>query len=153
MCAYVHFQKRIIVICTAPDASPTHLTATPTSRSVTLQWRPPPVLNRNGILTHYVVVLANKTWSITQNVTGEQRKRREADSEGVGEGTQSLTVEHLKPFTTYTWDVAAVSDFGAGPASDGIAFKTDQDGEWLQHYTSSKCFSEYHVTNTLIHMA
>ena len=131
---YVHFQKCIIVICTAPDASPTHLRATPTSRSVTLQWSPPPVLNRNGILTHYVVVLANKTWSITQNVTGEQRKRREADSEGVGEETQSLTVEHLKPFTNYTWEVAAVSDFGPGPASDGMAFKTDQDGEWLQRY-------------------
>ena len=81
-----------------------------------------------------MVVLANKTWSITQNVTGEQRKRREADSEGVGEETQSLTVEHLKPFTTYTWEVAAVSGFGPGPASDETAFKTDQDGEWLQNY-------------------
>ena len=124
----------IIVICAAPDASPTHLRATPTSRSVTLQWSPPPVLNRNGILTHYVVVLANTTWSITQNVTGEQRKRREADSERMREKTQSLTVELLKPFTDYTWEVAAVSDFGPGPASDRRRFKTDQDGEWLQHY-------------------
>ena len=42
----------------------------------------------------------------------EQRKRREADSEGVGEETQSLTVEHLRPFTNYTWEVAAVSGLG-----------------------------------------
>ena len=113
---------------TAPDASPSHLRATPTSRSVTLQWRPPPVLNRNGILTHYVVVLANRTWSITQNVTGEQRKRREADNEGVREETQPLTFEHLKPFTNYTWEVAAVSDIGPGPASDRRRFETNQDG-------------------------
>ena len=139
----------IIVICAAPDASPTNLTANATSRSVTLQWRPPPVLNRNGILTHYVVVLANRTWNISQNVTGQQRKKKEPDSEGVGEDTQSLTFEHLKPFTTYTWEVAAVSGFGPGPASDGTVFKTDQDGEWLQHYILLASFSEYHVTNTL----
>ena len=113
---------------TEPDASPTHLTATPTSRSVTLQWSPPPVLNRNGILTHYVVVMANTTWNITQYVTDEQRKRREADSEGVGGETPSLTVEHLKPFTRYTWEVAAVNDFGPGPASRRTRFETEQDG-------------------------
>ena len=79
-------------------------------------------------------MLANRTWSITQNVTGQQRKRREADSEGMGEETPFLTFEHLKPFTTYTWEVAAVSEFGPGPASDRTRFETDQDGEWLQHY-------------------
>ena len=119
---------------TAPNGTPTHLNATPTSRSVSLQWSPPPVLSRNGILTHYVVVLANETWNTTQShsITGEQRKRREADSERVGEETQSLTVEHLRPFTTYTWEVAAVSGFGAGPSSDRRVFETDQDGGWLQ---------------------
>ena len=112
---------------TAPDSSPTNLTATPTSRSVTLQWSPPPVLSRNGILTHYVVVLANETWNITQshNVTGEQRKRREADGEG---DTQSYIAKDLTPFTNYTWEVTAVSDFGSGPTSDRRRFKTDQDG-------------------------
>ena len=80
-----------------------------------------------------MVGLANETWNTTQShsITGEQRKRREADSEGVGEETQSLTVEHLRPFTNYTWEVAAVSDFGVGPASDR-RFETDQDSEWLQ---------------------
>ena len=115
----------------APDGSPTHIRATPTSRSVTLQWSPPPVLSRNGILTHYEVVLANETWNTTRShsITGEQRKRREADSEGVGEETQSLTVEHLRPFTNYTWEVAAVSGFGTGPPSDRRRFETEQDGE------------------------
>ena len=118
---------------TAPDGAPTHLHATPTSRSVTLQWSPPPVLSRNGILTHYVVVLANETWNTTQShsITGEQRKRREANSEGAGEETQSLTVEHLRPFTNYTWEVAAVSGFGAGPPSTRRGVETEQDGEWL----------------------
>ena len=78
-----------------------------------------------------MVVLANETWNTTQShsITGEQRKRREADSEGEGEETQSLTVEHLRPFTTYTWKVAAVSDFGTGPSSDRRRFETEQDGE------------------------
>ena len=80
-----------------------------------------------------MVVLANETWNTTQShsITGEQRKRREADSEGVGEETQSLTVEHLRPFTNYTWEVAAVSGFGAGPSTNKTRFETDQDGEWL----------------------
>ena len=78
-----------------------------------------------------MVVLANETWNTTQShsITGEQRKRREADSEGVGEGTQSLTVEHLRPFTNYFWEMAAVSGFGIGPPSNRRRFETDQDGE------------------------
>ena len=77
-----------------------------------------------------MVVLANETWNITQShtVTGEQRKRREADGKVVGEETQSLTVKHLKPFTNYTWEVAAVSGFGSGPTSDRRRFETHQDG-------------------------
>ena len=130
-CTYTRVCTSVCTPHTAPDGSPTNLTATPTSRSVTLQWSPPPVLSRNGILTHYVVVLANETWNTTQShsITGEQRKRREADSEGVGEETQSLTVEHLRPFTTYTWEVAAVSGFGAGPSTGRRRFETHQDGE------------------------
>ena len=79
------------------------------------------------------MVLANETWNTTQShsITGEQRKRREADSEGVREGTPSLTVEHLRPFTNYTWEVAAVSGFGAGPSTNKMRFETNQDGEWL----------------------
>ena len=117
---------------TAPDSSPTNLTITPTSRSVTLQWSPPPVLSRNGILTHYVVTLANETtmWNITQShkVAGDLRRRREAVSEGVGEEAQSLRVQHLKPFTNYTWEVVAVSDFGSSPPSENRTFETGQDG-------------------------
>ena len=77
------------------------------------------------------MVLANETWNTTQShsITVEQRKRREADSEGVEEETQSLTVEHLRPFTNYTWEVVAVNGFGTGPPSDRSRFETDQDGE------------------------
>ena len=79
-----------------------------------------------------MVGLANETWNTTQSrsITGEQRKRREADSEGVGEETQSLTVGHLRPFTNYTWEVTAVSGFGAGPSSRR-RFEMKQDGEWI----------------------
>ena len=106
VCVYVYmYTEQHLVVCshitfpTAPDGSPTNLTATPRSRSVTLQWSPPPVLSRNGILTHYTVVLVNEPWNITQShtVTGQQRKRGEADSKGVREETQSLTVKYLKP--------------------------------------------------------
>ena len=69
-------------------------------------------------------------WNITQphKEAGDLRRRREAVSEGVGEETQSLRVQHLKPFTNYTWEVVAVSDFGSSPPSERRRFKTDQDG-------------------------
>ena len=70
-------------------------------------------------------------WNITQphKVAGDlRRRRREAVSEGVGEETQSLRVQHLKPFTNYTWEVVAVSDFGSSPPSERRRFETDQDG-------------------------
>ena len=95
-----------------------------------------------------MVGLANETWNTTQShsITGEQRKRREADSEGAGEETQSLTVEHLRPFITYTWEVAAVSRFGAGPSSRR-RFETDQDGEWLA-IDQQQCILTQHVNNS-----
>ena len=101
-----------------------------------------------------MVVLANETWNTTQShsITGEQRKRRETDSEGVGEETQSLTVEHLRPFTNYTWEVAAVSGFGTGPPSDRRTFEMEQDGEWLQTpfvQSAILCMYVIHVYSTL----
>ena len=79
-----------------------------------------------------MVTLANETtmWNITQShkVAVDLRRRREAVSEGVGEETQSLRVRHLKPFTNYTWEVEAVSDFGSSPPSERRRFETDQDG-------------------------
>ena len=64
----------------------------------------------------------------SQEVEGKLRRRRETGSEGVGEEVQSLTVHHLKPFTNYTWEVVAVSDFGSSPTSERRRFGTDQDG-------------------------
>ena len=61
------------------------------------------LLNKQ-VTNSYTLKITLKTF-----IHGEQRKRREADIEGVGEETQSLTVEHLRPFTYYTWEVAAVS--------------------------------------------
>ena len=79
-----------------------------------------------------MVRLANETtlWNATQphKVTGDLRRRREAVSEGVGEEAQSLRVQHLKPFTNYTWEVVAVSDFGLSPTSERRRCETDQDG-------------------------
>ena len=79
-----------------------------------------------------MVRLANETtlWNATQphKVTGDLRRRREAVSEGVGEETQSMRVQHLKPFTNYTWEVEAVSDFGSSPPSEMKRFETNQDG-------------------------
>ena len=74
-----------------------------------------------------MVVLANETWNITQshNVTVDLRSRRAADGEG---DTQSYIAKDLTPFTNYTWEVTAVSDFGSGPTSDRRRFETHQDG-------------------------
>ena len=99
---------------TVPSSSPVALVVNNvTSTSAVLSWRPPPLEDQNGILTHF---LAN----VTSVVTGE--------SEHFVLQTYSTTIENLHPFYTYACIVSAATEVGRGPFSTIVEFRTEEAG-------------------------
>lgn len=81
------------------------------STSIVLTWDPPPIHERNGIITTYTItqVGAGNTSTLTTSAL-------------------MLTVDNLRPFTSYTFDIAASTAIGRGPMSVNRTVMTFQDG-------------------------
>ena len=92
---------------TAPSAPPQNVTAhSLTSSSFILDWDPPPIEQRNGVIRNYTIsveLLGNAT---AYNIT-------------VTNSTQYFFMT-LLPFFTYRITVAAVTDPGMGPSSSAM---------------------------------
>ena len=79
-----------------------------------LTWDPPPVHERNGIIT---------TYTITQVVSGNSSTFTTTDL--------MLVVDNLRPFTSYTFDVAASTVIGRGPSTAAATEMTPEAGKLL----------------------
>ena len=85
----------------APSGSPQSLTVTSTTLfSITIQWGEVECLEQNSEITGYSVRYYGFR-GVTANVTGASNRM--------------FTAPGLIPRTTYTFEVAAVSDSGTGP--------------------------------------
>lgn len=71
-----------------------------TSRSLDLSWSPPPIFQRNGIITSYNISCYGEDFRYIANIT---------------ENSKSFT--KLMPFTNYTCSVRAATIKGEGPAA------------------------------------
>ena len=98
-----------------PSGYPQSLSVMPTtSRSALLQWEPPNEADRNGIVTEYII-------NVSAVETGE-------DFQLISTNT-SLTVTHLRPYTTYQCIIAASTSVGIGPFSTVVTVITPEDGK------------------------
>ena len=96
-------------LTTVPSAPPQNLRQDAiTATSVTLNWQPPPVEDRNGLIRLYYVFVTEleSGRAFTLNST-----------------TTSYRVESLHPFYTYNFSVAAVT-VAPGSISDNITLQT-----------------------------
>ena len=101
--------------CTAPFGSPVGLSVKyklPTT--VDLNWSPVPMEKRNGIITGYTVQV------VGPDSPGEIPVQ--------SAGTTSVEIPGLRPFTSYTFNISAMTKAGTGPAAT-ISFKTPEGGE------------------------
>ena len=87
------------------------------STSILLTWDPPPITQRNGIITSY---------SITQVVAGV--------SSTLSTTEQTLLVTSLRPFTSYTFEIAASTSVGLGPRTSPITENTPEAGKYYNSY-------------------
>ena len=80
--------------------------------SIMLVWDAPPPHQQNGVITGY---------TITQRVAGNVSTLTSRDS--------MLLVDGLRPFTSYTFEVAASTSVGLGPATAPLVVQTQQAGK------------------------
>ena len=82
---------------------------------VLIQWQEPASERQNGIITSYIIRLTStETGMAIQYFTNRTL----------------FSIPLLKPFTTYTYEVAAMTVAGIGPFSNPIIFLTDQTGKF-----------------------
>ena len=103
----------------APSGSPGGLSVKhklPTTAE--LSWLPVPVKKQNGLVTGYTVKVVGPDFPGEISVQGA--------------GTTSVEIPGLRPFTSYTFNVSAMTKAGTGPAAT-ISSKTPEGGEIPVH--------------------
>ena len=99
----------------APSAAPLSVQASSNSPyRISLQWSPPPEINRNGMILSYQLRLV------------------EVETEEVHEATSTelnAVVASLHPHYNYECKVAAHTAAGAGPFSDSQSVQTQSAGK------------------------
>ncbi len=105
---------QLYIIVTVPSGSPTNFTATSVSSTTAqLSWDPPLPEERNGIIRQYMIIVepsGGEPFSFTITATS------------------SYTVSALRPFTVYSFSVAAVT-IGPGPPTEQIQVATSTEGK------------------------
>ena len=86
---------------------------TQSSTSILVKWNPPLELDRNGIITHYVVKYNASLGQVANITTPDNR-------------TQA-NVTQLGKYTPYYFTVQAVNEIGLGPPSAAVVNTTFED--------------------------
>ena len=102
-------------ILVAPTRPPRDVTASTTSRSVSVSWSTIECIERNGVITNYTVVFQEQGGAVIP--AGE-----------VNVMDRTFTASGLTPHTNYTFRVAGVNSNGTGPYSNVTVILTDEDG-------------------------
>ena len=101
---------------TVPSGYPQNFQILPTSsRSIELQWEPPLIESKNGIITEYTI----------RQVTGDQ-------DEYYATNATHFELTDLIPNTGYTFTIAASTSVGTGPYSPIVNVITPEDGKCMR---------------------
>ena len=105
-----------LLVCTAaPSGFPHNFVASVvTTHSLSVVWNPPPPEDQNGVIIRYRV-------NITVLGTMEMYQLLSVNN--------SITVLLLRPYTTYTFAIAAETAVGVGPFSGAYTVNTATDGK------------------------
>ncbi|XP_037116509.1 receptor-type tyrosine-protein phosphatase delta-like isoform X12 [Syngnathus acus] len=103
---------------TQPSGPPTEVRcSSPTSTSILVSWREPPMESQNGIITRYSIEYA----AIEVEDTSTKRIL------DIPPESSQYLLEHLEKWTEYHVTVTAHTDVGAGPQSTPQLVRTEED--------------------------
>ena len=109
------------IIHTVPSGYPRNIEVTVTSPySLTIEWQPPLLQHRNGLITNYIV---NVSVNDQDSAFNDQHIVR----------STSLVLQ-TQPYTTYMITVAAATVIGQGPFSTEEIVTTPEDCECVPLY-------------------
>ncbi|XP_066844478.1 receptor-type tyrosine-protein phosphatase delta isoform X12 [Anser cygnoides] len=101
-----------------PSAPPQDISCTsPSSTSILVSWKPPPVEKQNGNITEYSIKYIG--------IDGEDVKPHEIL--GISSDSTQYLLEQLEKWTEYRISVTAHTDVGPGPESLAVLIRTDED--------------------------
>ena len=88
---------------------------TKSSTSILVKWNPPRELDRNGVITHYIVTYNESLGGETNITTFDNRTRK--------------LVSGLREYSPYYFTVQAVNNIGVGPPSVAVSNTTGEDSK------------------------
>lgn len=105
-----------------PSGVPQDVSLTsPTSTTINLTWKPPPVETQNGAIQGYVIEY--KAENSSDNFV---YKKIQSD----GKREESVTLMDLRKYTAYIVVIQAYNTIGSGPKSDLMTVWTLEDGKY-----------------------
>ena len=103
-----------LYLCQVPSSAPTRVTVVNvTSTTLSLEWDPLTIEDHNGVITGYVVNYSRVDTGSTVTIVSS---------------TTSVYIGMLRPYTTYSFSVAAETSVGSGPFSPSLQRTTAEDG-------------------------
>ncbi len=120
----LYFSQQFSHTLAAPSNSPQNVTVdagTPPTTSLEVNWDPVPQIDQNGIIILYEVRYDPLETFGGQITTGY--KNTTSGSELM------ITLEDLQEYVEYNISVRAYTSVGAGPFSDGIVRRTEEDSK------------------------
>ena len=103
--AYSIYMYVSVLLFAVPSGYPGSIKGNPLSpNEIRVQWEPVPLIDHNGIITHYEVAFNQSTIDILP-----------LNGSSVNDTELSATVGPLQPFIEYSLSVRAFTSVGAGP--------------------------------------
>ena len=99
---YLYFLSKIVPSSSAPSGSPEAFEAVVGQRQVVFTWSPPPVTQRNGVITSYTLSCSPSPSSLPQSPSSQ---------------SGSLTATGFSPNTLHSCSLTATNSQGSGPPS------------------------------------
>ena len=87
-----------------------------TSTVLYTSWQPPPLLEQNGVITHYTITVSDEDHLILINDHTDQLE---------------ITMEGLLPFHQYYVSIVASTKIGFGPYTREILVEMPEDGTYV----------------------
>ena len=118
LCTYAYVELYSVHhVSIGPSAPPQNIsTMVINSTAISVSWYPPPILDQNGDIISYQLMITNQSGdnssAVVVNVTN----------------VISYTATMLHKFTVYSFEIAAGTAVGLGPFSDAVSNQTFEDG-------------------------